>query len=57
VAAAGSLDNSAAVAYALWKVRERGRMFVSPGDPVYEGMIVGIHTRDKRPRRQPDAQA
>jgi GTP-binding protein len=41
-----SQDDGAAVAYALWKLQERGRMFVSPGDPVYEGMIVGIHTRD-----------
>jgi GTP-binding protein len=41
-----SQDDGVAVAYALWKLQERGRMFVSPGDPVYEGMIVGIHTRD-----------
>ncbi len=39
-------DNGEAVAYALWKLQERGRMFVNPGDPVYEGMVVGIHTRD-----------
>ena len=39
-------DDGAAVAYALWKLQERGRMFVIPGDPVYEGMVVGIHTRD-----------
>ena len=41
-----SQDDGVAVAYALWKLQERGRMFVSPGDAVYEGMIVGIHTRD-----------
>jgi GTP-binding protein len=41
-----SQDDGVAVAYALWKLQERGRMFVSPGDPVYEGMIVGIHSRD-----------
>jgi len=41
-----SQDDGAAVAYALWKLQERGRMFVSPGEPVYEGMIVGIHSRD-----------
>jgi len=41
-----SQDDGAAVAYALWKLQERGRMFVSPGDPVYEGMIIGVHTRD-----------
>ncbi len=39
-------DDGNAVAYALWKLQERGRMFVSPGDPVYEGMVMGIHTRD-----------
>src|SRR6059036_2444866 len=41
-----SQDDGVAVAYALWKLQERGRMFVSPGDPVYEGMIIGIHARD-----------
>jgi len=41
-----SQDDGAAVAYALWKLQERGRMFVNPGDPVYEGMIIGIHSRD-----------
>ena len=41
-----SQDDGEAVAYALWKLQERGRMFVDPGDPVYEGMIVGIHSRD-----------
>ena len=41
-----SQDDGAAVAYALWKLQERGRMFVKPGDPVYEGMIIGVHSRD-----------
>ncbi|HUD25247.1 MAG TPA: translational GTPase TypA [Burkholderiaceae bacterium] len=41
-----SQENGEAVAYALWKLQERGRMFVSPGDPLYEGMIIGIHSRD-----------
>ncbi|MBV6273848.1 translational GTPase TypA [Alcaligenaceae bacterium CGII-47] len=41
-----SQDNGTAVAYAIWKLQERGRMFVSPQDPVYEGMIIGIHSRD-----------
>jgi len=41
-----SQEDGAAVAYALWKLQERGRMFVSPGEPVYEGMIVGLHARD-----------
>lgn len=41
-----SQDDGEAVAYALWKLQERGRMFVHPNDPVYEGMIIGIHNRD-----------
>ncbi|MDQ5881078.1 MAG: GTP-binding protein, partial [Pseudomonadota bacterium] len=41
-----SQDDGEAVAYALWKLQERGRMFVSPGDPLYEGMIIGIHSRE-----------
>ena len=41
-----SQDDGAAVAYALWKLQDRGRMFVSPGEPLYEGMIIGIHSRD-----------
>ena len=32
--------------YALMSLQERGRMFVKPGDEVYEGQIVGIHARD-----------
>ncbi|MGZ5114537.1 MAG: translational GTPase TypA [Burkholderiales bacterium] len=39
-------EAGAAVAYALWKLQERGRMFVSPGDALYEGIIIGIHSRD-----------
>jgi len=34
-----------AVAYALWYLEERGHLFVSPGDPVYEGMIIGENSR------------
>ena len=41
-----SQDNGEAVAYALWKLQDRGRMFVKPGDKLYEGMIIGIHSRD-----------
>jgi GTP-binding protein len=41
-----SAEDGEAVAYALWKLQERGRMFVNPGDPLYEGMVIGIHTRD-----------
>jgi GTP-binding protein len=35
-----------AVAYALFNLEPRGRIFVSPGDPVYEGMIIGEHNRE-----------
>ena len=35
-----------AVAYALYNLEPRGNLFVVPGDPVYEGMIVGEHNRD-----------
>ena len=35
-----------AVAYALFNLEPRGSLFVEPGDPVYEGMIVGEHNRD-----------
>ncbi len=41
-----SQDTGEAVAYALWNLEDRGRMFVSPGDKLYEGMIIGIHSRD-----------
>ncbi len=41
-----SQDDGAAVAYALWKIQERGRLFVSPGEPLYEGMIIGEHARE-----------
>ncbi len=41
-----SAEAGEAVAYALWKLQERGRMFVSPGDKLYEGMVIGIHSRD-----------
>ena len=41
-----SQEQGEAVAYALWKLQERGRMFVNPGHRVYEGMIIGIHSRD-----------
>jgi GTP-binding protein len=41
-----SQENGEAVAYALWKLQDRGRMFSSPGDKLYEGMIIGIHSRE-----------
>jgi GTP-binding protein len=41
-----SMDDGEIFTYALGKLDDRGRMFVKPGDQVYEGMIVGIHSRD-----------
>jgi GTP-binding protein len=41
-----SAEDGPAVAYALWKLQDRGRMFVSPGEVLYEGMVIGIHSRD-----------
>ncbi|MCC8377711.1 MAG: translational GTPase TypA [Rickettsia endosymbiont of Graphium doson] len=35
-----------AVAYALWNLEDRGKMFINPGDKVYRGMIIGEHSRD-----------
>jgi GTP-binding protein len=41
-----SQEDGIVVAFALFNLQERGRLFVSPGDRVYEGMVVGIHSRD-----------
>ncbi|NBU49509.1 MAG: translational GTPase TypA, partial [Betaproteobacteria bacterium] len=41
-----SMDAGEIFTYALGKLDDRGRMFVKAGDPVYEGMIVGVHNRD-----------
>jgi GTP-binding protein len=41
-----SMDDGEIFTYALGKLDDRGRMFVKANDPVYEGMIVGIHSRD-----------
>ena len=41
-----SNENGEAVAYSIFALQERGRMFVSHGDKVYEGMVIGIHSRD-----------
>jgi GTP-binding protein len=40
------MDDGEIFTYALGKLDDRGRMFVKPGDAVYEGMIIGIHSRD-----------
>ena len=35
-----------ALAYALFNLQDRGRLFIDPGDAVYEGMVIGIHSRN-----------
>ncbi len=40
-----STADGVAVAYALWNLEERGPMFITPGTQVYQGMIIGAHTR------------
>lgn len=47
--AAGALVSDragVATGYALWKLQARGTLFVKPGMQVYEGMVVGEHTRE-----------
>jgi len=41
-----SNEDGEAVAYSLFALQERGRLFVKPGEKLYEGMIIGIHSRD-----------
>jgi GTP-binding protein len=41
-----SNEQGDSVAYALWYIQERGRLFVGPGEKLYEGMIIGIHSRE-----------
>ncbi len=41
-----SMTDGETVPFALWKIQERGKLFVGGGVKVYEGMILGIHSRD-----------
>lgn len=41
-----SMDAGKALAYSLYNLQERGRLFIGHGEQVYEGMIIGIHSRD-----------
>ena len=41
-----STADGTSVAYALWNIEERGTLFINPGEAVYEGMIIGEHSRD-----------
>ena len=40
-----SSETGTAIAYSLWKLQDRGPMFIDPGVPVYTGMIIGEHTK------------
>jgi GTP-binding protein len=40
-----AMTDGTSVAYSLWNLQERGKLFIGPGVPVYEGMIVGEHAR------------
>lgn len=41
-----STEQGTSVAYALWNLEERGKMFINPGEKIYQGMIIGEHNRD-----------
>jgi len=41
-----SMSDGDSVAYALWKLQERGKMFLGSGEKLFEGMIIGMHSRD-----------
>ena len=41
-----SSENGTGVPYALFQLKDRGPMFIEPGTPVYQGMIVGEHCKD-----------
>ncbi|QFT95986.1 GTP-binding protein TypA/BipA [Roseovarius sp. THAF8] len=41
-----SMESGEAVAYALWNLEERGRMFIGPQEKIYQGMIIGEHSRE-----------
>ena len=41
-----SMENGTSVAYALWNLEERGRLFITSQEPVYQGMIIGEHSRE-----------
>ena len=41
-----SMENGVSVAYALWNLEERGKLFIGAQEQVYEGMLIGEHSRD-----------
>ena len=40
-----SMASGKALAYAIWNLQSRGRMFILPNEEVYEGMVIGLHSR------------
>jgi len=41
-----SMENGVSVSYALWNLEDRGRMFIGAQEPIYQGMIIGEHSRE-----------
>ena len=41
-----SMENGTSVSYALWKLEDRGKFFIGAQEAVYQGMIIGEHSRD-----------
>ncbi len=41
-----SIENGVSVAYALWNLEERGKLFIGAQEQVYQGMIIGEHARE-----------
>ncbi len=41
-----SMDKGTTVAYSLFNLQDRGKLFVGAGEDVYEGMIIGLHSRE-----------
>ena len=41
-----SMESGKSTAYAIWKLQDRGTFFISPGEEVYPGMVIGEHNRD-----------
>jgi len=41
-----AMANGKALAYALFNLQDRGKLFIGPGEEVYEGMVIGLHSRD-----------
>jgi GTP-binding protein len=42
-----SMAQGKTLGFALWNLQERGQLFLAPGESVYEGQVVGIHSRDR----------